>query len=267
MDAKALPKTLYKYRSWDDKNDRRMLWHNEIYFASPSELNDPHDCRIRLRYDLMPVAEQIDLVVQHLNAIEPGLDEEEHRRRAENMVRTGFFTNLDWSSWERETEREMGVFSLTGLRNQTQMWSYYANSHRGLCVGLDVLAMKRFLDDLYAGDHVFVYDLFEVGYLHEYPELIPNGESHERDFRYQMTKKAGTWKHECEYRYIMQDVSDRVVHLPSDVITEVILGCWMSKADRQEIINVLKMRASKLRLFQAKPKKDDFGLDIDPVDY
>ena len=51
----TIPRHLYKYRSLSTKKDKedqktireytsRILTHNEIYFAKPSEFNDPFDC-------------------------------------------------------------------------------------------------------------------------------------------------------------------------------------------------------------------------------
>jgi len=44
---KSAPAILYKYRDWNTKHHRRVLAHNEIYFASPQTLNDPFDIAIR----------------------------------------------------------------------------------------------------------------------------------------------------------------------------------------------------------------------------
>ena len=37
---------LYKYRSWYDKNHKKCLTQNELYFAAPDDLNDPFDFKI-----------------------------------------------------------------------------------------------------------------------------------------------------------------------------------------------------------------------------
>ncbi len=38
--------TIYKYQDWNNDYNKRTLTHNEIYFAKPSQFNDPFDCRI-----------------------------------------------------------------------------------------------------------------------------------------------------------------------------------------------------------------------------
>lgn len=49
----ALPKILYKYRDWTNKNHQRFISHQEIYFPKPTDFNDPYDGNIPLRWDLM----------------------------------------------------------------------------------------------------------------------------------------------------------------------------------------------------------------------
>ena len=40
---REIPKTIYKYRNWDNKYHRRLITNLELYFPKPQELNDPFD--------------------------------------------------------------------------------------------------------------------------------------------------------------------------------------------------------------------------------
>jgi hypothetical protein len=48
-----LPKTLYKYRDWNNKYHRKLISKQELYFPKPSEFNDPFDGNIPVRWDLL----------------------------------------------------------------------------------------------------------------------------------------------------------------------------------------------------------------------
>ena len=48
-----MPKTLLKYRDWNNEYHRNLLTKQEIYFAKPSEFNDPFDGNIPIRWDLL----------------------------------------------------------------------------------------------------------------------------------------------------------------------------------------------------------------------
>ena len=50
---KELPKTLFKYRSWGNSYHQKLLTERTIYFAKPSEFNDPFDGNISIRWDLL----------------------------------------------------------------------------------------------------------------------------------------------------------------------------------------------------------------------
>ena len=45
-----IPAILYKYRDWKNEFHKGLLTHNEIYFSSPKDFNDPYDCRITERF-------------------------------------------------------------------------------------------------------------------------------------------------------------------------------------------------------------------------
>lgn len=47
---------LYKYREFDNKNKnmewiQRIFTHNELYFPSPQQFNDPFDCRVQASFE------------------------------------------------------------------------------------------------------------------------------------------------------------------------------------------------------------------------
>ena len=46
-----LPPKLYKYRNFDDPNHLRVISHNEIFFSSPKNFNDPFDVFAAYRMD------------------------------------------------------------------------------------------------------------------------------------------------------------------------------------------------------------------------
>ena len=51
------PPVVYKYRNWNDQNHKTIITQKEVFFASPSSFDDPHDCRIPIRHDLLSYAE------------------------------------------------------------------------------------------------------------------------------------------------------------------------------------------------------------------
>ena len=63
--AAKIPETLYKYRDFRD-NHLSILKTKQVYFAKVASFNDPFDCGIPVRYDLLSEQEFDRLQIQHL---------------------------------------------------------------------------------------------------------------------------------------------------------------------------------------------------------
>ncbi len=48
-----IPKTIYKYRSWDNKYHQRLINRREVYFPTAQELNDPFDCQRNFDWEML----------------------------------------------------------------------------------------------------------------------------------------------------------------------------------------------------------------------
>ena len=53
LSDQKIPEFLYKFRRWANAYDQLILTKQRVWFASPADFNDPFDCRIPFRYDLM----------------------------------------------------------------------------------------------------------------------------------------------------------------------------------------------------------------------
>lgn len=51
FDKIDLPQRVYKYRKSFNMDHKRILKNNEIYFASPLNLDELHECNIPVDYD------------------------------------------------------------------------------------------------------------------------------------------------------------------------------------------------------------------------
>lgn len=145
------------------------------------------------------------------------------------------------------------------------MWSHYANGHQGFCVGFDYSKLLE-LFDRYADDDRLIDD-HSIEYCGNYPILNPSEMKNEEVVKRQITIKSSDWKYEKEHRFILIGETKKKVLLPDGIVSEVILGCRMPSEHMDEIIGVLRQRATRIRLFQAREKRDRFGLDFLEIDY
>jgi len=263
-----LLKTFYKYRKWDDKYHKRALTNDVIFFSSARRFNDPFDCTIPVRYDLLTGSQIHGIYAYHIIRMNPGISEDEVRRQArewtdKNLLRDPEFIK-DYLSESKYNE--FGIFTLTPHKDNLLMWSHYSDSHNGFCIGYDTSRLDGFLKGLSESDNLVIPG-YEVDYCSEYPKLLPGELSDEDWVIKQLTTKSNAWAYEEEYRFIIFNKTDFQLSLPSGTISEVILGCKMSDDYKAEIIEVLGEKSYKIDLYQTKMSMHSFSLDIEKIEY
>ncbi|MFN8395082.1 MAG: DUF2971 domain-containing protein [Bacteroidia bacterium] len=250
----TFPKIVYKYRSWSNKNHRRILTNNEVWMASPGIFNDPFDCRIEMDFDNLSdvellqwgnaivnstkeeaIAENIDVEAKRQEWAVRVRDKPALKRECENLVQEALF-------------KKLGILSLSSVWDNTLMWSHYGDSHKGFCIGFNehVLRESKCFD---GGNN--------VSYQKQFPVLNPLRMKPE-DFRIRWSIKAQQWNYEEEYRLFKMDFSpdsnedsawrSRIV--PEDSIAEVVIGTEMSSTHRNELVSICHQR--KIPVYQAK---------------
>jgi XisI protein/Protein of unknown function (DUF2971) len=164
------PKTVYKYRDWNNGFHKNILLHNELYLAPPKDMNDPFDCRITSNFLLQDENEwniycekQLE---QYLGDLQnPKIDIAKWK---ENICRR----RQDTEAFQKENEgitfdyqdKFVGVLSLCARWESILMWSHYGASHTGFCVGFHEAHLRK--SNLFgkAGN---------VGYEDEFPSIKP----------------------------------------------------------------------------------------------
>ncbi len=132
----------YKYRgignvdSEERNRLREIIVDNKAYFPKPSYLNDPFDCNPVARFnDPSELRKYVD---------------KKYRREFNHKATSGEITKtvLDLSNrYADYSVREIfddyiGVFCLSKSDQLNLMWSHYADSHKGVCLGFDLKTIK-----------------------------------------------------------------------------------------------------------------------------
>ena len=161
---------LYKYRACNE-NTKAIFTTGCLHYSHPSDFNDPYDCKLFLKKKLHIYIERIATDKIHLIPID--------------------VNELQKIIQEEINDLEICSFSKDGL--QMQMWSHYADSHKGLCLVFD--------DELlFERQHC---DAREVIYQDKQAENedIFSKTPTEDIIRFIYTKKS-SWAYEQEVRYI-----------------------------------------------------------------
>jgi hypothetical protein len=144
------------------------------------------------------------------------------------------------------------------------MWSHYSNFHKGFCIGFSV---KNLLDSLIFGK------IGKVEYTMNYPKIKPRIAKKDDQLMSnlftQTYTKASDWKYEKEYRFMLNTFpkeftpKNRIVTVPDNFFSEVILGISISKADKNQILDICKKKG--IPVFQAQKEIKRFKISREEI--
>lgn len=207
--------TAYKYKAWD-KYARRIVTHQELYFASPKDFNDIFDCQAH------------GIMSNYQFAEKP-------------FIITGDGKILKYSNpsalLDRATKRGVdtcGVCCFSKSYDSILMWSHYADYNRGICFRFDLEEIKL-QQGLFA-------DIVYVKNKPTYDYTDPN-EDKSKWFFY----KNSVWKYEREIRGLIfpphpiKNQRYRKVNFPKEALKEIIFGAnYTDKWIYDEVIDLCK---------------------------
>ncbi|HOX37019.1 MAG TPA: DUF2971 domain-containing protein [Candidatus Brocadiia bacterium] len=267
--------TYYKYRSLHSSSDsdpvsdetrrrvERIFTHRAIYFASPEELNDPFEFQLDID-DTATWHEKEEFFKDDFKKKHPYYSDSKFRLKfGEFMRRLGEY---DFAGDFRKRLDEMrqggmGVLSLVRSPSNLLTWSHYADEHRGICVQFTVTDMP----------HVrFIQDTHPVEYAETFPKVNPFRRTTSELAKKLALTKAKCWEYEQEHRLcpierkgdIMSLRRSGVGTFPEGFMTGVVLGCRISKEDRDFVFDLAERHPSPVRIFEARIRPRRYALDI-----
>ncbi len=81
------PQTLYKYRDWDNKNNKRFITHREVFMSAPSSFEDELDCKLPVRYDLLTEKQAMKFAMNLSKRVNPKFNRQKHRQDSLKWVK------------------------------------------------------------------------------------------------------------------------------------------------------------------------------------
>lgn len=253
-------KFLYKYRHFDVGNNQwisRLFTHNEMYFPSRDQINDPFDCKFDYSFSAS-LQEKKKYLHGVLSWREPNWDR--HQRRSWISANIHQFNGKDnefLNTLKQGTENLLsgiGIYSLSRKPDDILMWSHYANSHEGFCV--------QFLDDDY---ELFIARAQKVVYSEEYPIVNRIIDDDMTTLEKSLLTKAKRWEYEEEWRIIDHKDGPSIKQFPSHLLKGVIFGCKMSDKYKDSIRGWCSNRAEPVSFYQAREASGVYSLEISDV--
>ena len=247
----------YKYKTIDEENidrARRIFTHNELYFSSKNQFNDPFDCKFNFSFNAND-QEINEYLHRELTRIHPQLSRIEKRQKISeyrNLLKrndTTFLKNL--KNRFEETRSEIGICSLSRVPDDILMWSHYADSHKGFCIKL--------LDD---GKEMFIARAMEIKYSEHYPIVNLITEDYKTRFTKTLLTKSKHWEYEKEWRIIDHENMPGIQRFPPRLLVGVIFGCRMSEKHKGLMREWCANHKTDISFYQAREASGAYSLEI-----
>lgn len=230
--------TYYKYRSLQSPFTKSIFEKAEIYYAAPKDFNDPFDCNLRIHTN-GSTDQDWETYFDKLMVQDPSAIQFLQQARREKWWNTkpGFKESLGREQHKKHYEKS-SVFCFSKKNNSIPMFSYYADSHRGVAIEFQ-------FDDLHVPCGIPAIDPMRPGQLYdnkivfrdvEYPSSYPELNYHkvygtDQLLRSLLFTKHHEWSHEEEFRIFRRNVLASSVEFDKSLLTRIIFGCKASQAE------------------------------------
>ncbi|MFC5842664.1 DUF2971 domain-containing protein [Aminobacter ciceronei] len=158
--------------------------------------------------------------------------------------------------FKAEVDKDFGLICLSDNWSHPLLWGHYADKHKGVCLGFDVLQPE---------------DFEAVEYVEERPPMNQFGISAFSDLPEESIKrmlhlKFHAWSYEAEFRTFIDlkaTVYDEKSKLhfvpfrPTMKLAQVIMG-WRSKSTRTEVSKALGWLKQDVEVFKSRPAFQEF---------
>lgn len=271
-DPRMPPGILYKYLSINE-GTLDIFNHNTILFSDPIEkFNDPFDCRLPFSFDatfeeivnyyvrLAHKFGQYELSIREINQrAAEFLHHMQMKDEAWNTMRDNLTEMLTTVRTEEGRPVRIGVLSLTEETENILMYSHYADSHKGVCIGLRI---NEHLDYFYDGTKQKRF-LRHVNYIGHYNPPNFFKQNHEENIVWKFFTKSNQWEYEKEWRVVCWGGSG-IYPMPHGMLRKVIYGCSTEDATKRRIEKALKNRKD-VEFFQSRKVANRIGIEIVPL--
>ncbi len=254
---------IYKYINYE--TGIKILKDSTIAFTNPLSFNDPYDCTLKLiDFDNFPSTYRKYLAYKFFNH----LGRKEKRKQLSRMYKTSDFEIIDKLKTEGMNNeiKNRGVSCFSKKFNDMLMWSHYADSHRGICIGFELSLLYLNINSLYMEKMIvpvdYVKELEPINYYNHKIESV---------IRWLKTKSE-VWSYEEEVRIIVNHLdfngNDKVIQtVNKDVFHSVYLGVNLSAEHQRDIMKTCKTEYKKINLLKISADDTHFKLNANNIKY
>jgi hypothetical protein len=256
----STPHEFFKYRSLSGDGVswlERTICHDEIYLGAPDQFNDPFDCSPI--FDISYTVSEMEAFAERvISRNRPGIGCDEMRKEIDLFL---FGASKLGKKNSEEHMRKMhdthvksaiGVYCVADKADNLLMWSHYADSHRGVCIGFDA---ERFPFDVAQ----------EICYSLNRDPVLPSDDN-EAKLRKSILCKSEDWRYEGEWRIVDPFKGIGTIQIHPRAIRTVILGARISDENRKQILSWIRGRTYLPKVFRAEISTTRFAVELRSVE-
>ncbi|MCD7905351.1 MAG: DUF2971 domain-containing protein [Clostridiales bacterium] len=199
---------VYKYYSDESKYAFDNLKNEYISFSSLGMLNDPLEgYGAYMSHDISH-----DELIEHDDVNKSEEQKEAEREALENVG------NM-FSEWDKNYESfACRVFCASNEYDNCLLWSYYANSHKGFCVGY----RKKDIEKI-TNSEMFDVQYNKRVYFVDTKNIVKNDQYNFDELKKSLSVKSELWRHEDECRAIYRLNKDEIAtYQPSRYYDDIV---------------------------------------------
>jgi Protein of unknown function (DUF2971) len=249
IDESSMPDIIYKYRTWSNDEHKRMITKREVYFCSPLKMQSDYELYFDIDmwqyfYDYAPMANIFD-------------HEDRVHFADENFSQKKEIIDAQKDKIRHILNKETTVFCASELSNNEKLWSDFAYSGRGFCVGLNLREIMKNLPTSSSAQKVIYC---------EKPPLIKAVATDDDKIERFLTCLFSLnikFEKEKEIRLVKINIESKKNILPEGCFKEIILGYDISNEDKREILDSVKSNFQFIKVKKAIKTKE--GLEFEEI--
>ncbi len=257
------PKLIYKYEG-TDQFSLLNLKNGGIYFAAPSDFNDPYDCNLgfHLGFDTSKLQKyrkgEFPFHDDRSTELQTELNtrtDDELKQLISPIATKVIETNI------QKMRNDFGVSCFSEINNNLLLWSHYSNSGQGFCLEFDT-SYEPFTK------------IFKVNYKTELPTLdaidIFNNtklnDTQLNDASKLWLTKSIDWEYEKEWRIIHKSKGTLFIY-PQEALKSIYFGPLVKRAFLEIICLILQGQNKHIRFYLGHISKREFKVEFTEFKY
>ena len=253
FDQISLPDVLYKYRSWQHPDHKKILTNYEIYFSSPFELDEHHECLVEIDTDYI-TQDNLYKYFDNKTPLSQFSSKEQREEYIQKLIKEAPLHNPEYREEVAKDARkklndQVSIFCASEKRDNLNLWTTFGVDLEGFCVGFNTREM--FInEEIFGSGGPVTYEHHKLKpfYLDACQRIVDMSK-----VIFNLDKK---FKNENEYRLSKFFLQEKKIKLNPSAFKELILGPNIEEDDKMEILEVVQQTLPKINIFQAKFHED-----------